>query len=453
MRIEQIESKGLAHFSYFLADGGGAFVIDPRMDADIYVELARQESCRIAGIFETHRNEDYVIGSAELAARTGAPIRRADSQLPYEYGEPAKDGRVFEIGSLHLRALHTPGHTPGSMSYVLSGPDEQPRMVFTGDALFAGDVGRTDLMGENRLVEQSRALHDTIFNTILPLGDEVVLCPAHGAGSVCGGSISDRRWTTIGIERRLNPMLSKRDPESFVSAAAVVHPRPPYFDAMERMNLVGATLPKWVLDPPVLDPADFLEEARAGRILDARSHLEFGASHIPGALSIWPEGVAGFAGWFLPVDQPLLLAADEARLQEVIRALIRIGYLDLRGYLAGGMTSWHTAGRDHAAVPMIGTHDLCRRLDSGEEHWILDVRTDQERESAGRIRGAHGIPLPALPQRLDEVPAHKPVHIFCGSGLRSMTAASLLFREGGYRPTVVLGGFSGWSSTSCPIDL
>jgi len=207
MLFAKIESPGLAHNSYLVGDEGTAAVIDPRRDADVYVDRATAEGLRIAYVFETHRNEDYLIGSCELAARTGAELWHADDQWDYEYGKAVHDGQTWEVGRLTFRALHTPGHTPGHMSYVLHEPDGAAWMVFTGDALFAGDVGRTDLMGIDMADEMARLLYGSIFTKILPLGDHVLVCPAHGAGSVCGATIAERPWTTIGLERRLNPRL------------------------------------------------------------------------------------------------------------------------------------------------------------------------------------------------------------------------------------------------------
>ena len=187
MLFERFESKGLAHYSYLIGDGNQAAVIDPRCDGDVYVQTAGQEGMRITHILETHRNEDYVTGSVELASRTGAVIHHsAHDDLDYGYGEAIRDGEVLRIGRLKLEALHTPGHTLGHMSYLLYDPEGAPWVIFTGDALFAGDVGRTDFYGRDRLEEMTGLLYESLFHKILPLGDQVVLCPAHGAGSVCG---------------------------------------------------------------------------------------------------------------------------------------------------------------------------------------------------------------------------------------------------------------------------
>jgi hydroxyacylglutathione hydrolase len=453
MRIERIESEGLAHYSYFLADGDEAIVIDPRLDVDIYIRLALKEGCRITQILETHRNEDYLVGSVRLGNRTGAEIWHADAQLEYTYGRPAEEGQSFQAGRLQLNAMRTPGHTPGSMSYVLSTDDGTPWMVFSGDTLLAGDVGRTDLQGPERIEASAAALHDSLFRKLLPLGDDVILCPAHGSESVCGGSISDRPWTTIGLERRLNSKL-RLDRDDFIEATAVERSKPPYFKQMEAGNLEGITLPSRLPIPPPMEVREFEELSRELLVLDARDHLAFGACHIPGAVSIWRDGIPNYAGWLLEPDRPLLLVVDREDLERTAHYLLRMGYIEQPGYLSGGMLRWQEAGLETASVPMISTQDLCRKLDEGGDDAILDIRADEERASDGRLHRALTIPLEDLPGRLDDIPENRLLNIFCGSGLRSMAAASLLLRsERDFEPRVVLGGAAGWKSARCPIEL
>ncbi len=216
MFMERIISEGIAHLSYIIMGSGEAWVIDPRRDCEIYLEKTHKKGIRITHILETRRNEDYVIGSLELASRTGAKIWHADSQLDYQYGYPVEEGQEWKLSGLKLEAIHTPGHTPGSMSYLLRDTGGAPWMVFCGDTLFSGDVGRVDLLGMAKARELAGMLYDTIFRKLLPLGDGVIVCPAHGAGSVCGSSITDRPWTTIGLERKLNPMLQFQARDAFI---------------------------------------------------------------------------------------------------------------------------------------------------------------------------------------------------------------------------------------------
>jgi hydroxyacylglutathione hydrolase len=450
MFFERIESPGLAHYSYMVGDGTKAAVIDPRRDVDVYVDRAAAQGMRIVHILETHRNEDYVIGSPALAARTAAAVWHADSQWDYAYGRPVADGQMWEVGRLTLRAMHTPGHTPGHMSYVLYDPDGAAWMVFTGDALFAGDVGRVDLIGMDRAHEMAGHLYDSLTDRILPLGDHVLVCPAHGPGSVCGSSIAARPWTTIGLERRLNPKLQFKDRDEFVRHVAAELERPPYFRRMEKWNLEGAPLCDLPVAPP-LAPAEFAEQAEHAQVVDTRTEMAFGAAHVPGSFCILEASIASYAGWYLSYDRPVLLVTEDDDPVPAVRSLVRTGYDDVAGYLSGGMLSWHTAGRPSESIETVTVQELCRRLDAQEDAWILDVRAEEELEEAGRIEGATQIHLTQLPGRLGEVPRDRPVYLFCGSGMRSMMAASLLRREGRDNLSVVLGGIAGWNSITCSI--
>jgi hydroxyacylglutathione hydrolase len=448
MLVERIESRGLAHFSYLVADGGQAVVIDPRRDCEVYVRRAHGAGLRITDVLETHRNEDYLVGTLGLAARTGARMWHADSELDYRYGAAVTDGQEWAVGSLRLRAMLTPGHTLGLMSYVLLGDDGGPLAVFSGDALFAGALGRTDLLGRERLLEMSGRLHESVFGRILPLGDAVLLYPAHGAGSACGASIADRPSTTIGIERRLNPAL-RLDRDRFVAHVAQMQERPPYFRQMERLNLVGAPLER-MPSPVPLGAREFADLAPERQVLDTRDELAFGGGHVPGALSIWEDGVPSFAGWFLEYGTPLLLVGSGNDTAAVVRYLVRMGYDDFGGYLAGSMHAWHTAGLDSRSSGIITVAGLCQRIDAGEQVHVLDVRSDEEL-AHGEIPGAQHIHITLLPEHLAEVPRDRRIYVFCGSGLRSTIAASILQHAGYEDVVVVQGGFHGWTSVRCPI--
>jgi hydroxyacylglutathione hydrolase len=449
MLFKRIEAQGIAHYSYVIGDGGEAAVIDPRIDCNVYVEETHLQGHCMRHILETHRHEDFVLGSAALAAQTGAEIWHADTHLDYRYGKPAQDGQVWKIGRLTLKALSTPGHTLGSMSYLLSDPEGIPWVVFTGDTLFAGDVGRVDFMGIDQAPVMAGHLHDSLFRKLLPLGDGVIVCPAHGSGSVCAGDIGERTWTTIGLERLRNPKLQQKERNTFIGLVAQKLERPPYFLEMERLNIDGAIFPNTA--PAPLTVPEFARQVKEAIILDTRGSLAFGASHCPNALSIWLAGLPSFAGWYIPYDRPILLVNDSDDPSQAVRLLLRLGYRNIGGYLAGGMLAWHTAGREAESIATFTVQSLCALLDGGEEPWILDVRSREELEQAGMITGAHHIHVTELPERMDEVPRDRAVTLFCGSGLRSMIAASLLKRAGVRDLSVVLGGIAGWRSVSCPI--
>jgi hydroxyacylglutathione hydrolase len=455
MLLERIVSEGLAHYSYLIGDGNLALAIDPRRDVDDYIKLAAASGMRIAHVLETHRNEDYFTGSMELAARTGAEVWHADGQWAYQYGRAVTAGQRWKLGRLEVEAISTPGHTPGSMSYLLRDPAGVAWMLFCGDALFAGDVGRIDLLGADQSEKNAGLLYESIFSRILPLGDEVILCPAHGSGSVCGESIAERIWTSIGIEKKHNSRLQAKSREQFVASLLTSHPgRPPYFRRMEKVNLEGRPLLGALPSPRPLGARSLLSLSLSqnAQILDTRQELAFSAAHVPGSQSIWQEGLASFAGWFLSYNRPILLVGEGNQVDRVAAILLRLGFDDIAGFLAGGMLSWHMSGLESASIGTQTVQDLCHKLDGCEELWILDVRFEGELEKDGRIKGAQHIPITAIAERMQEVPKDRDVAIFCGSGLRSMVAASYLKTRGWKRLSVVLGGMAGWRSIKCPIS-
>ncbi|OPY53432.1 MAG: molybdopterin biosynthesis protein MoeB [Methanosaeta sp. PtaU1.Bin112] len=454
MLLERIVSEGLAHYSYLVGDRNLALVIDPRRDVDDYIKMAAASGMRIAHILETHRNEDYFIGSMELATRTGAEVWHADRQWDYQYGHAVADGQRWKVGRLEIEAISTPGHTPGSMSYLLRDPAGIAWMLFCGDALFAGEVGRIDLLGADQAAENAGLLYESIFSRILPLGDEVILCPAHGSGSVCGEAIAERLWTSVGIEKKHNPRLQAKSKEQFVASLQTSHPgRPPYFRRMEKVNLEGRPLLGAQPSPLPLDARSFwqLSLSQNAQILDTRQELAFSAAHVPGSQSIWLDGLASFAGWFLGYDRPILLVGEGNQADRVAAILLRLGFDNISGFLAGGMLSWHMSGQQSQSIRTQIVQDLCRQIDGGEPVWILDVRFAGELDKDGRIEGAQHIPITAISERMDEVPQDRDVAIFCGSGMRSMVAASYLRARGWKRLSVVLGGMAGWRSIKCPL--
>ncbi|MDD4652872.1 MAG: MBL fold metallo-hydrolase [Methanothrix sp.] len=455
MLLERIVSEGLAHYSYLIGDRNLALAIDPRRDVDDYIKLAAESGMRIAHVLETHRNEDYFTGSMELASRTGAEVWHADGQWDYQYGQAVTAGQRWKLGRLEIEAVSTPGHTPGSMSYLLRDPAGVAWMLFCGDALFAGDVGRIDLMGSDQSAENAGLLFESIFSRILPLGDEVILCPAHGSGSVCGESIAERIWTSIGIEKKHNSRLQAKSREQFVASLLTSQlGRPPYFRRMEKVNLEGRPLLGALPSPRPLGARSFLDLSLSQNalVLDTRQELAFSAAHVPGSQSIWQEGLASFAGWFLSYNRTILLVGEGNQFDRVAAILLRLGFDDIAGFLAGGMLSWHMSGLESASIRTQTVQDLCHTLDDGEKQWILDVRFEGELEKDGRIEGAQHIPITAIAERMQEVPMDRDVAIFCGSGMRSMVAASYLKARGWKRLSVVLGGMAGWRSIKCPIS-
>ncbi len=267
------------------------------------------------------------------------------------------------------------------------------------------------------------------------------MAPGHGAGSVCGAAIAARPWTTVGLERRLNPLLGLTDRDAFVAAAAGVRERPPYFRRMEVLNVEGAPLLGALPAPPPLAPREFAATARSAVVVDTRWETAFAAGHVPGALSLWLDGLPLYAGWLLPYDRPLLLVVDGDDPSEAVRRLVRLGYDHVEGFLAGGMSAWHTAGLESAAVATLTAAQHGRLAARGDDGLLLDVRTAAEAADAP-VEGALHIPLGELPARLEEVPSDRRIVPLCPGGLRSMTAASVLRAGGRADVAVILGGLN-----------
>jgi len=454
MIFERIKSEGIAHNSYLIGSENDAAVIDPRRDCQVYIDLAQQKGLKIRYIFETHRNEDYAIGSLELHHFTGAEIYHGPG-LDWKFGNTLGDGQQFQIGKLRLTAIHTPGHTDESMSYAVTdlSSGEATVMVFTGDALFVGDVGRTDLYGPEEASRLASNLYDSIFQKILPLGDGAILCPVHGAGSVCGINIADRDESTLGIERAQNPMLQKNKDEFAKHKIAEKPERPHYFRQMEKYNLEGPPLLGCLPLPAPLTPAEFKAEIeREAVVVDTSYPAAFGGAHINGSYSIWLEGLPGFAGWVLSYDKPILLVLDDQyHLEKAVRYLIRSGYDRIVGYLKGGIEGWYNAGFPVEHLQVLTVHELRAKIDRREELTILDDRGEDE-WNEGHIKGAQHIYVGHIQERMADIPQDKPVAMFCNVGHRAGLGASILLREGCRDVYNVLGSMTAWKAAGYPIS-
>jgi hydroxyacylglutathione hydrolase len=447
MLFRKITSEILSHNSYLIGSRGVAAVIDPRRDCDVYIDCAEKNQIRITHIFETHRNEDYAVGSCELSARCGAGIYHG-SAVPFEYGNPAREGDRFGIGDFLIEVMETPGHTPESLSFVLrENGSKIPMMVFTGDTLFAGDVGRTDLLGHDRAAEAAGALWDSLSGKILPLGDGVIVCPAHGAGSVCGGEISDREYTTIGYERENNPLCAMARPKFIALKTVENHYIPPYFAMMERLNLSGPPPARMLPALPALSPSDVASfAARGAQILDIRSPTAFGAGHIPGSLSVWRDGLPAWMGWVLDYERPVILVDDfNVGLDRVARHFTRLGYDNLAGFLSGGFPAWFREARPVGQIRSLSVQQLHAIRETGEL-FLLDVRDIRNREQAGEIPGSAHIYAGELPARTGEVPKDRDVVVYCDAGFKGALAASILAMNGFPRVANLLGGISAWKA-------
>jgi hydroxyacylglutathione hydrolase len=452
--FERIVSEGIAHNSYLIGSGGRAAVIDPRRDCDIYLEIAHRNELVITHIFETHRNEDYTIGSLELKKRCGAEIFHG-ARMAFAYGKPVKEGDRFILGSLVVSVLETPGHTEESISLVLQDNEvsDQPYMVFSGDTLFAGDIARTDFFGQERKAEMAKKIYESIALKILPLGDGVILCPAHGAGSVCGDEIADHPFTTLGYEKKTNPQLAS-GPELFISQRITESPyTPPYFRQMETYNREGVPILHRLPDLHPLSISEVNQLRKSGcQIVDIRSPTSFGAGHIPGSLSIWREGLPAFMGWFLDYQRPIVIVDDfNLDMDPVVQHFIRLGYDTIAGVLSGGFPTWTKAAQDIGTVPTCSVQQLKDRLEK-EHPFILDVRDIKNWRAVGHIPGAHHIYIGELPNHLDEIPKNEHLVIYCDAGYKGSLAASILSLHQYHTMTNVLGGMTAWKRAGFQIE-
>ncbi|UCE96168.1 MAG: MBL fold metallo-hydrolase [Candidatus Bathyarchaeota archaeon] len=451
MLIETVKSEIVSHLSYIVGSNDEAAVIDPRRDCQVYLEIANRWAAKIKYIFETHRNEDYVTGSSELANLTDATIFHGPG-LPWRFGETLQDNQEIKVGSLKIQALHTPGHSPESTSYVLTDSEagDQPVLVFTGDTLFVGDVGRTDFLGEEMAPVMSGKLYDSITNRLFPLGDEVIVCPAHGAGSVCGGKISEREISTIGIEKKTNPMLCLSKEEFVKQKTAEHHATSPYFRKMEEFNLYGPSILGAIPHPRALTPSEFKKAAETAYIVDTRTAAAFGAAHVKGAFSLVPKRLSN-VGWVAEYSKPILLVVDDLEaLDFAVRNFVRLGLDNIVGYLRGGVEAWYKEGYPLAKAGLVTVHDLKTMVDSKETIRILDVRRVNE-WMEGHIVGSTRIYLGHVPEQVDQLPRDLPIVVICKTGNRSSFGVSVLLRAGFDQVYNCLGGIEAWIKSGYPV--
>jgi hydroxyacylglutathione hydrolase len=448
MFVERFFVEGLAHASYLFGSNGEAAVVDPRRDVDEYIAAAERHGAKIVAIFETHPHADFVSGHRELAERTGAAIIVSE-KLPAKYPHRAlQDREEVTVGGLRVQGLQTPGHSPDSMSFYVE--DREERVVFSGDALFVGDVGRPDLRDMHADPRaMASALYDTLHQVLYRLPEETIVYPAHGAGSLCGRRLGSAPSTTIGAEKRTNWANRFQTRGAFVEAMVTNLPdRPLFFRYCPFVNLAGARPLAEVPTARELDPVSLLREDSDALVLDTRDADRYGAAHIEGSLNVC-LALPVFSTWvgtFVKPEQPLVLVVESREAAEAARLeLARIGYETVRGYLLADVSGWSAAGLTVRETPQLAVCCVEPWLRQGRA--LLDVRTPGE-WLEGHIGDADGIPLSHLPERLVEVPAG-PLALMCGSGYRSSIAASLLERAGRADMVNVTGGWSAWAERRC----
>ncbi len=466
MRLQQFAIEGLGHLSTLIADeaAGVAAVIDPRRDVDVYLEAARAAGLTISHVVETHLHNDYVSGGRELAALTGAShVIGAGAELGHEHRQ-VRNGEGFDVGTLRFQALDTPGHTPEHVSYAVAdrSRSEEPLLLLTGGSLLVGAVGRTDLLGADRALAYAAAMHRSLHEVILRHEDSVAIYPTHGAGSLCSTGISSTSWSTIGYERRNDPLLAPMEIDAFARALLSGQPTVPrYFARMRPMNRAGPRLLGGIVpELAALSAKDVADRLAHGSVLvDARSPEAHTEGHIPGSLSI-PAGTSfgTWLGWVVDPDASVILLVDSpADLDDLARQALRIGFDGLAGYVdgdrGGGLAAWRRSGRPIEVGIALSMDALAKQVSAGgaDVPFVIDVRQSSEYE-AGHVPGSLHIGAGELPSRLERLPRDRPIATICASGYRSSVAASLLRAAGFERVSSVPGGIPDWEARGFPIE-
>jgi glyoxylase-like metal-dependent hydrolase (beta-lactamase superfamily II)/rhodanese-related sulfurtransferase len=457
MYFEQFYLGCLAHASYMLGSESDAVVVDPQRDVDLYLKAAKDQGLTIRHIFETHLHADFVSGHKELAARTGAQIYFGASAGVTFPHVAVRDGFELRFGKASIKVLETPGHTPESICLLVTDDDKpvKPWAVLTGDTLFLGDVGRPDLSRTHTPEQLAGMLYDSLHNKLLKLPDEVLVYPAHGAGSLCGRNMRAERSSTIGTERLTNYALQILSREEFVKQLTSNLPtRPDYFLQDAEINRGGAPALSELPELRAISPAELknlLADDEGVMALDIRPGEQFAAGHVPGSINIALSGqFATWAGTLLGLSsRPVLIADSPEQLAEARLRLARVGIEAERGYLQGGVAGWKQAGFELEQLPEIAVRELHQRLCENNVH-VLDVRREPE-WMAGHVAGAAWWPLDRFRVSPPEVDLSVPLAVNCQSGYRSMIACSLLQRAGFKNVINVTGGLAAWQEAKLPV--
>jgi len=452
MFVRQLYTGCLSESAYFIESNGEAAVIDPLRDIEAYLELARERKATIRYIFETHFHADFVSGHLDLAAATGATIVYGPPPATKYPVHIAKDGEVFTIGHITIEVLHTPGHTLESCCFLLKNEQGENYAVFTGDTLFVGDVGRPDLAqkeNEFSMDDLAGMLYDSLQKKIMPLADDVIVYPAHGAGSSCGKNLGPESFSTIGEQKKSNYALQASSREDFVKAVTEGLTAPPqYFPINVMLNKQGYDSLEHVLSNGMralsVSAFKLAMEGEDIIILDTRNSSEFPQGFIPGSISIGLDGrFAEWAGSLLSFQKSFLLVTEPGKEKETIVRLARVGFDKMIGYLEGGFPAWKAAGEPIDLIIEVEADELAMDIPFDEHLLITDVRKETE-YAGGHLKNALNLPLDNLkdPAAMCDLDESQNIYVHCAGGYRSVIAASLIKREGFHNVRNVVGGWN-----------
>ena len=460
MIVEQIYTGCLAQGAYYIESNGEAAVIDPLREVEPYLQRAEKNNATIKYIFETHFHADFVSGHLTLSNKTTAPIVFGPLADPKFDVIIAKDGQSFQIGDVTITALHTPGHTMESTTYLLRDAKGKDRAIFSGDTLFLGDVGRPDLAQKKDAMTQEQlaeTLYDSLRNKIMPLADDITVYPAHGAGSACGKKMMKETVDTLGNQKKVNYALREdMTKEEFVNEVVDgLLPPPQYFPENVRLNKNGYEDIDQLMEKGKipLSPSKFeyIAKQSGAVILDVRSADEFSKGHIPNSIFIGIDG--GFAPWVGTLigdtKHPIILVTPEGREEETITRLSRVGFDNTLGYLEGGITAWTGAGKNIEQIENITATQLQTKIEKGAA--LFDVRKESEYDSV-HIPNATVIPLDKINESINQHDFEKEFYLHCAGGYRSMIALSILKNRGIHRGVNVLGGMNAIQETEIPLE-
>jgi glyoxylase-like metal-dependent hydrolase (beta-lactamase superfamily II)/rhodanese-related sulfurtransferase len=459
MKVEQIYTGCIAHAAYYIESNGVAAVFDPLREVQPYIDRAQIDNAAIKYVFETHFHADFVSGHLDLRKKVGAEIVFGPGAKPAYEATTAEDGQVFEVGEYKVKVIHTPGHTMESTTYLLIDENGKEHGIITGDTLFIGDVGRPDLAQHvvSDLTEEKLAghLYDSLRNKIMPLSDDLIVYPNHGAGSACGKMMSKETTDTLGNQKKSNYALQDMTKEEFVKALLTGLTAPPgYFPQNVLMNIKGYESLDTIMDraTKALSPDEFevIANETGALMLDTRDADDFAKGFIPNSVNIGLDGnFAQWVGEMIPdVKQQILLITEVGKEEEAITRLSRVGYDYTVGYLKDGFASWQNSGKDIETINRI-TPSQFESEYKKDKPMVIDVRKNSEFESE-HVIDATNVPLNEINQHLAQFPKDKPFILHCAGGYRSMIAASILKQRGWDNFVDVIGGFKEISETTVP---